>query len=94
MTKRSTHEINFNSGQDRKRKIAVSKKGLLIIRCICGSEILIVPDLKAMNTAVKTHVAEHRQAQIVSDRLDWLEQFLTEQVLIVASEINLPNVNQ
>ncbi len=64
-----------------------------IIRCICGSEILIVPDLKAMSIAVKTHVAAHKEALDSSDRLDWLEQFLTEQVLIVASEINPPNIN-
>jgi hypothetical protein len=34
---------------------------LPIIRCDCGAEILVVPDLQAMNRAIKTHVAWHRK---------------------------------
>jgi hypothetical protein len=45
--------------------IAVSdnylKKRLPIINCECGTEILVVPDLQAMNHAIKTHVANHRK---------------------------------
>jgi len=37
------------------------KEGLPIIRCECGAEILVVPDLQAMNRAIKTHVVEHRR---------------------------------
>jgi hypothetical protein len=37
------------------------KEGLPIIRCECGAKILVLPDLKAMNRAIKTHVAEHRR---------------------------------
>jgi hypothetical protein len=61
-----------------------------IIRCVCGSEILVVPDLKAMDRAIKNHVAEHKQAKDGPDRLACLEAFLTEQVLIIAGKINLP----
>jgi hypothetical protein len=39
------------------------KEGLPIISCECGAEILVVPDLKAMNRAIKTHVAEHRKKE-------------------------------
>ena len=39
------------------------KKGLPIICCTCGAEILVVPDLKAMNRAFKTHVTEHRNTK-------------------------------
>jgi len=60
---------------------------------VCGCEILVLPDLKAMNRALKNHVAEHKQARDGSDRLDSLTEFLTEQVLTLASEINLPTVN-
>ena len=61
------------------------------IRCVCGSRILGVPDLKAMNRAIRNHVAEHKQPDygIVFDSL---EDFLTEQILVVASKMGLPNV--
>lgn len=62
-------------------------------KCVCGSEILVLPDLKAMKRAIKNHVAEHKQARDGSDRLDSLEEFLTEQILMVASEINVPNAD-
>jgi hypothetical protein len=39
------------------------KEGLPIISCECGAEILVLPDLKAMNRAIKTHVVEHRKNQ-------------------------------
>lgn len=66
------------------------------VTCICGSEILVVPDLKAMNIAIQKHVAEHRKPDDGSERilaLGSLEQFLIEGVLRVASELNLPNPN-
>jgi hypothetical protein len=37
------------------------KERLPIISCECGAEILLVPDLPAMNRAIKTHVTEHRK---------------------------------
>jgi len=37
------------------------KEGLPLISCECGFELLVVPDLQAMNRAIKTHVAEHRK---------------------------------
>lgn len=92
MTKKRLQEINCASGQHRKDKSSAHAKSMSTIRCVCGSEILVVPDLKAMNRAIKNHVAEHKQASYDS-ALDSLEQFLTEQVLIVASEISLPNAN-
>jgi len=90
MTKKKLQEINFASDQDRKGKSAIPKKGMPTIRCVCGTIILILPDLKAMNRAIKNHVAEHKQADygLIPD---FLEEFLTEQVLIAASEINIPN---
>jgi hypothetical protein len=42
------------------------KKGLPIISCECGYEILVVPDLKAMNRAFKTHIAEHRKNERIA----------------------------
>ena len=93
MKKKNVQEMNFNAGQDSENKLSVHEKGLPIIRCICGSEILLIPDLEAMSTAVKTHLSEHKKKTEDSDSLKWLEQFLTEQVLIVATEVNLPTAN-
>ncbi len=35
------------------------KGRLPIIKCECGTEILLLPDLQAMNQAINTHVNEH-----------------------------------
>jgi hypothetical protein len=92
MKKKNYQEINFASGKDRKGKSTIPKKGMPTIRCVCGMRILVVPDLKAMNRAIKNYVAEHKQADygLVPELL---EEFLTEQILIVGSEMNLPNVS-
>ena len=39
------------------------KERLPIINCECGAEILVVPDLQAMDRAIKAHVVEHRQKE-------------------------------
>jgi hypothetical protein len=88
VTRKSIQEINFTSNNDRRSKSAPHKKRMRTIRCACGFEILVLPDLKAMNRAIKNHVAEHKQARDGSDRLDSLTEFLTEQTLIVTSNIN------
>jgi len=53
------------------------KSTMPIVKCTCGAKILVVPDLAAMDRAVKNHKANHRTAD---------EQFLTEQILEVASK--------
>jgi hypothetical protein len=91
MTKR-VQEINFNFGLDPYSKFVANKKGMPTVRCDCGFEILVVPDSKAMSIAIKNHVAEHKKASESSKRIlapGSLTEFLTEQVLIRASEINL-----
>ncbi|MGD0645451.1 MAG: hypothetical protein ABSA75_11150 [Candidatus Bathyarchaeia archaeon] len=37
------------------------KEHLPIINCDCGTEILLLPDLQAMNRAIKALAAEHRK---------------------------------
>jgi hypothetical protein len=32
-----------------------------IFNCVCGTNILIVPDLAEMNRAIKNHVIEHKK---------------------------------
>ena len=92
MPKKNFPEINFASNQDSKSKSGKHQKGMPTIRCVCGLRILVVPDLKAMNHAIKNHLAEHKQADY-GLAVDSLEEFLTAQILIVASEMNLPNVS-
>jgi hypothetical protein len=84
MSKKNFQEINFASGQ--KNKSTTNKKGLPTIRCVCGKRILVIPDLKAMNRAIKNHVAAHKRSDY-GLMFDSLEEFLTEQVLMVAGEI-------
>jgi hypothetical protein len=70
-------------------KFTSHKVSMPTVTCVCGSEILVVPDLKAMKVAIKKHVAEHRKPDGNSETLSSLEQFLTEEVLIAVSELNL-----
>ena len=87
MTRKSIQEINFSPNQDCQRKVAAYKKHMPIAQCVCGFEILVVPDLKAMNLAINKHLAAHKKAR------DGSEERLTEQVLIVASKMNLATLN-
>jgi hypothetical protein len=57
-------------------------------RCVCGFKILVIPDLKAMDRAIKNHVAEHKKEKDNLGKLapGKLSNLLIEQVLIVASK--------
>jgi hypothetical protein len=92
MKKKNYQEINFASGKAHKNK-SIIYKGMPTIRCVCGSRILVVPDLEAMNRAIKNHIAEHKQANY-GYVPDSLEELLTEQILTVASEISLSIVDR
>ena len=92
MTKKNFPELNFASSQDSKSKSGKHQKGMPTIRCVCGLRILVVPDLKAMNHAIKNHVAEHKQADY-GLAFDSLEEFLTEQILMATCKMSLPNVS-
>ena len=87
MTRKNIQEINFSSDKDRRTSVAAIKTRMPVIRCVCGSEILVVPDLKAMNLAIKNHVAEHKRNFNTSEKLT---EFLTEQIIIVANKMIPP----
>jgi hypothetical protein len=59
-----------------------------IIECECHEEILMVPDLKAMDKAIDQHVREHRRMEKYSSKTDAerIENDLIAQVLKKASE--------
>jgi hypothetical protein len=49
---------NIPEGNDTEKHL---KERLPLINCECGTEILLVPDLQAMNRAIKAHVDEHKK---------------------------------
>ena len=54
-------EIATNQDTNLIQKMNDFNEVLPIIICECGAKILVVPDLKAMNRAIETHVNEHRK---------------------------------
>ncbi len=59
------------------------------LKCMCGAEILSVPDLKAMNRAIEEHIAEHRktggQCEKRDAMSDYLRQTLFEQLFEITA---------
>jgi hypothetical protein len=44
-------------------KIFAARNPGPLIRCECGAEILLVPDLKMMVRAIEAHATEHRERE-------------------------------
>jgi hypothetical protein len=67
------------------------KAHLPLITCDCGAEILLVPDLRAMNLAIEAHVAYHRKNRMtLPGRVNTsvnISQLLSQLTLIKMSEI-------
>ncbi len=65
-------------------------KSMVIVRCECGDEILLVPDLKEMGKAIEDHVELHLQGlngPACSDaEAERLKDALIAQVMDIASE--------
>jgi hypothetical protein len=86
VSKKSSKGTKLLLNRSRQRKLTVRKKRMPIVKCICGSEILVVPDLNAMNLAIENHVIiKHKTSPDDSERL---KEFLAEQVLLLATKIN------
>jgi hypothetical protein len=68
------------------------KERLPLIRCQCGAEILLVPDLRAMNLAIKTHVLKHKKSEKSTQKPLTpnikISRLLSQLALIKASEEN------
>ena len=68
------------------------KERLPIIKCECGAEILLLPDLPAMNRAFKIHAAEHtkkeRNTKRKNNTSSHISQLLSQLTLIKMSEQN------
>jgi len=69
-TKLKIKEFSKNSNRKFRSKMQ-------IVTCACGAKILVVPDVAAMDRAIKNHKVEHKKAD---------EQFLILQILKIASK--------
>ena len=57
----ATEELSNSTEEDKKvQSHEVLKEHLPIIICDCGVEILVLPDVRAMDLAIEAHAAEHR----------------------------------
>ena len=73
---KKTQDAKLKSHKEKDVGDIVSCSRMPIVKCDCGAKILVVPDLAAMDRAIKTHLAEHKGAD---------EHFLIRQILSVAS---------
>lgn len=64
------------------------KNNLLVIKCKCGAELLLVPDLKSMSEAIENHVAEHvaKKERTTAKGADQIRDHLIGQVFEKASK--------
>jgi hypothetical protein len=59
----------------------VIKGKMPIFRCSCGAEILILPDVPAMNKAIKNHIRQHKlRGQPIA------EETITQEILIALNK--------
>ena len=72
------------------KKKTSGKKRLPVVKCTCGVEILLVPNVKLMSEAIESHVEKHKkkikdskEAEAEADRV---RDGLIKQVLDKASE--------
>jgi len=56
-------------------------QGMPIFKCSCGERILVIPDLRGMNEAIKKHLKKHNSAGHPMS-----EDALTQEILKVLSD--------
>lgn len=56
-----------------------TSKGMPLIHCRCGTAILVLPDVKAMNRAIEKHIVAHKLKSKAS--AERLRKSLIEQLL-------------
>jgi len=76
----------MSSGKNKKRLL---KKNLPLVRCECGHEILLLPDLKNMGKAIEEHAMEHKNKYgLTQEEADAIQDNLIAQAFKLASEID------
>jgi hypothetical protein len=69
------------------KKNQKNKNNLLTIKCKCGAELLLVPDLKSMSKAIENHIAEHfAKKESTKKDVDQIRDYLIMQVFEKASK--------
>jgi len=66
------------------------KKNLSLVRCECGEEILLLPDVVKMGQAIEAHAQKHaleeRDHDLAKALFERIQTLLIEQTLSLASE--------
>ena len=80
-----------SSGHQKKRTFAKNQNcDMPIIRCTCGAEILLIPDINEMNNAIINHIKEHKKTALTKGKEgispNKIERILVAQTLRKASE--------
>ena len=65
-----------------------SKHNLPTIKCECGHEILLIPDLVSMGKVIEEHVSEHKAKYALTlEEADAIEMNLIAQTFALISEL-------
>lgn len=83
----SVNTVNFFYAKTANAVIS-PKDCFPLVKCDCGAEILLLPDLREMNRAIEAHVAEHRKQKGLMRiaESNQVNQLLVQLSLIKASE--------
>lgn len=58
----------------------------VVVKCSCGAEILLVPDVAAMGAAIENHVVEHQKKYGLSkEQADSIRDYLIIQTFEAAA---------
>ena len=69
-----------------KVKRSSSKHNLPVLKCECGHEIFLLPDVKTLGKAIEEHVMEHpKKYALTQEEADALQDNLIAQALRMAS---------
>ena len=80
---KSNSKIHLEHKENKlKSPIMKNCRKMPVFNCSCGAEILIVPDLAAMNKAIKNHLNQHKRL----DNKSFTEENLTEEILTEMSQ--------
>lgn len=77
--------ISQNCNDVRCKETNLPKGKMRIFLCDCGVQILVVPDLFAMEIAVINHIKLHKQ--LTGETLS--EELLTEKIICLLGKTNL-----
>jgi hypothetical protein len=65
-----------------------SKHNLPTIKCECGHEILLIPDIVEMGKAIEEHASEHKAKNaLIQKEVDVLEENLIAQTFALIAEL-------